>query len=187
MIVDEDLNNVFERVTARMQPETEIAMEALRAQGRTPHLAGAGPSFFLLLPDGAEGAHDAEPPHRRPGFRAARRARRCRAKRRCASRSCRWREVFAGFVVGYALALLVAPLAALALVRSNDRTGLAQRVAPPGTSIIALSVVLHFAALLVLTALGLVLGMALARHRRRGVRRAGSAARTWSTRCSSWR
>lgn len=58
MIVDEDLNNVFEHVTARMQPETEIAMEALRAQGRTPHLAGAGPSFYLLLPDGAEGAHD---------------------------------------------------------------------------------------------------------------------------------
>lgn len=70
-------------------------------------------------------------------------------------------QVFAGFVVGYALALLAAPLAALALVRSNDRTGLAQRVAPPGTSIIALSVVLHFAALIVLTALGLVLGMAL--------------------------
>ena len=71
-------------------------------------------------------------------------------------------EVFAGFVVGYALAILAAPLGALALVRSNDRTGIAQRLAPPGTSVIALSVVIHFAAIIVLTALGLVLGMALA-------------------------
>lgn len=53
MIVDEDLNNTFEHVTARMQPETEMAMDALRAQGYVPHLAGAGPSFYLLLPDGA--------------------------------------------------------------------------------------------------------------------------------------
>ena len=53
MIVDEDLNNTFEHVTARMQPEAEMAMDALRAQGFVPHLAGAGPSFYLLLPDGA--------------------------------------------------------------------------------------------------------------------------------------
>lgn len=71
-------------------------------------------------------------------------------------------EVFAGFVVGYALAILFAALGAFALVRSNDRTAMAQRLAPPGTSVIALSVVLHFAAIIVLTALGLVLGMALA-------------------------
>jgi hypothetical protein len=70
-------------------------------------------------------------------------------------------EVFAGFVVGYALALLAAPLGAIALVRSNARTGFAQRVAPPGTSVIGLAVVLHFAALIVLTGLGLILGMAL--------------------------
>ena len=70
-------------------------------------------------------------------------------------------DVFAGFVVGYALALLAAPIGAIALVRSNDRTGLAQRVAPEGTSVVALSVVVHFAAMIVLTALGLVLGMAL--------------------------
>lgn len=70
-------------------------------------------------------------------------------------------DVFAGFVIGYALALLAAPVTAIALVRSNDRTGLAQRVAPEGTSVVALSVVLHFAAMIVLTAIGLVLGMAL--------------------------
>jgi len=70
-------------------------------------------------------------------------------------------DVFAGFVVGYALALLAGPVGAIALIRSNDRTGLAQRVAPEGTSVVALSVVLHFAAVIVLTALGLILGMAL--------------------------
>jgi hypothetical protein len=71
-------------------------------------------------------------------------------------------EVFAGFVMGYAISLAVAPAAAVALVRSNDRTGFAQRVAPPGTSVVALSVVIHFAALLVFTAMGMVFGMALA-------------------------
>lgn len=71
-------------------------------------------------------------------------------------------EVFAGFIVGYAIALFIAPLGAILLVRSNDRTGFAQRVAPPGTNIVALSMVIHFAAVVVLTALGLVLGLALA-------------------------
>jgi hypothetical protein len=71
-------------------------------------------------------------------------------------------EVFAGFVVGYALALALSPLAAISIVRSNDRTGFAQRFAPEGTSVVALAVVLHFAAMLLLTALGMVLGMALA-------------------------
>ena len=71
-------------------------------------------------------------------------------------------EVFAGFVIGFALSLAVAPLGAILLIRSNDRTGLAQRVAPPGTNIIALSVVLHFAAMIVLTMIGLLLGMLLA-------------------------
>jgi hypothetical protein len=71
-------------------------------------------------------------------------------------------EVFAGFVVGYAISLILAPAAAIALVRSNDRSGFAQRMAPPGTSMIALSVVLHLALVLLFTALGMVLGMALA-------------------------
>ena len=71
-------------------------------------------------------------------------------------------EVFAGFVVGFALSIAVAPLGAILLVRSNDRTGIAQRIAPEGTSIAALSMVVHFAAFLVLTMLGLVLGIMLA-------------------------
>ena len=71
-------------------------------------------------------------------------------------------EVFAGFIIGFALSLAVAPMAAIALIRSNERTGLAQRIAPPGTNVIALSVVLHFSAFLVLTAIGMLLGMLLA-------------------------
>jgi 4-diphosphocytidyl-2-C-methyl-D-erythritol kinase len=50
-LVDGELNNVFEHVTRKMQPATELAMDALRAEGFSPHLAGAGPSFFLLYPE----------------------------------------------------------------------------------------------------------------------------------------
>lgn len=71
-------------------------------------------------------------------------------------------EVFAGFIIGFALSLAVAPIAAIALIRSNERTGLAQRIAPPGTNVVALSVVLQVAAFIVLTAIGMILGMLLA-------------------------
>jgi hypothetical protein len=70
-------------------------------------------------------------------------------------------EVFAGFIVGFALSIVVAPLGAITLIRSNDRTGLAQRMAPPGTNVVALSVVLHFAAMLLLTMVGMILGLLL--------------------------
>ena len=71
-------------------------------------------------------------------------------------------EVFAGFVVGFAISIVVAPAAAIMLIRSNTETGVAQRIAPPGTNIIALSMFLHFLAFLLLTALGMIMGMALA-------------------------
>lgn len=71
-------------------------------------------------------------------------------------------EVFAGFVVGFAISIFVAPAAAIMLIRSNTETGFAQRIAPPGTNIIALSMFLHFLAFLLLTALGMIMGMALA-------------------------
>lgn len=71
-------------------------------------------------------------------------------------------EVFAGFVVGFAISIVVAPAAAIMLIRSNGETGAAQRIAPPGTNIIALSMFLHFLAFLLLTALGMIMGMALA-------------------------
>jgi hypothetical protein len=56
-LTDGNLNNIFERVTHKMQPQTELAMDALRAQGYVPHLAGAGPSLFLLFAGGADVAH----------------------------------------------------------------------------------------------------------------------------------
>jgi 4-diphosphocytidyl-2-C-methyl-D-erythritol kinase len=73
-LVDGELNNVFERVTSRLQPETEIAMDALRAEGLAPHLAGAGPSFFLFAPDDAARRAHVEVRLRALGFepRAAR-------------------------------------------------------------------------------------------------------------------
>jgi hypothetical protein len=70
-------------------------------------------------------------------------------------------EVFAGFVVGFAISVAVAPLGAWMLVSSNDRSGFAQRMAPPGTNFMALSVVLHLVAVLTLTAAGMILGMLL--------------------------
>lgn len=48
------LSNVFEHVTTKMQPDSERAMDALRAEGFAPHLCGAGPSFFLLYGGGAD-------------------------------------------------------------------------------------------------------------------------------------
>jgi hypothetical protein len=70
-------------------------------------------------------------------------------------------SVFAGFVVGYALALAIGPLGAVLIIRSNRTSGFAQRIAPPGTNVVALSVVLHFAGIMVLTAIGIVFGIAL--------------------------
>lgn len=69
-------------------------------------------------------------------------------------------EVFAGFVVGYAMSLLAGPLAAYMILRAN-RAGLAERIAPPGTNFVALSMVLHFGAMLFFTAVGMLLGLAL--------------------------
>jgi hypothetical protein len=70
-------------------------------------------------------------------------------------------EVFAGFVVGYALALLATPFAALALIRARVRSATLARVVPEGTSLVALSVILHGFAFLAFTALGMVLGLVL--------------------------
>jgi hypothetical protein len=70
-------------------------------------------------------------------------------------------QVFAGFVVGFALSILATPLAAIALVRSNQNTGFVRRAVPPGTNFVALSMVLHFGALITFTAAGMVLGLAL--------------------------
>jgi hypothetical protein len=70
-------------------------------------------------------------------------------------------QVFAGFVMGFAMSLAIAPFGAWLLISSNDRSGFAQRMAPPGTNFVALSVVLHLFLVLTLTAIGMVLGMVL--------------------------
>ncbi len=70
-------------------------------------------------------------------------------------------EVFAGFVSGYGLALVITPVAAVALVRARLSSPLLRQVMPQGTSLVAVSVILHTFAFLVLTALGLLLGVLL--------------------------
>jgi hypothetical protein len=70
-------------------------------------------------------------------------------------------EVFAGFVCGYGLALIATPVAALALVRSRASSPLVARVFPEGTSLAAISILLHMFGFLLFTALGLLLGMLL--------------------------
>ena len=70
-------------------------------------------------------------------------------------------ETLAGFVCGYALALLVTPVGAIAIVRLRVSNQTLRGVVPPGTSLIAVSVVLHLFAILALTALGLLLGLLL--------------------------
>ena len=71
-------------------------------------------------------------------------------------------EVFAGFVCGYGLSLVVTPLGTVALVRARVTSPLLRQVLPEGTSLIALSVILHTFAFLTLTALGILLGLLLA-------------------------
>jgi hypothetical protein len=71
-------------------------------------------------------------------------------------------EVMAGFVCGYALALIVTPLAAIALVRARVGSPTLAQVVPQGTSLIAVSIILHVLAMLTLTAVGILLGLLLA-------------------------
>lgn len=71
-------------------------------------------------------------------------------------------EMMAGFVCGYALALAITPLAAIVLVRGRVRNPIVAQVLPEGMSLIALSIVLHVFAFLVLTAMGILLGLLLA-------------------------
>ena len=70
-------------------------------------------------------------------------------------------EVFAGFVCGFALALVATPLAAIALVRARVTSPALRQVVPEGTSLVAVSIILHGFAFLALTAIGMVLGMIL--------------------------
>jgi hypothetical protein len=70
-------------------------------------------------------------------------------------------QVFAGFVAGYALALITTPLVALMLLQLRNRNEFLQRLFPRETNIVAIAVILHGALTVALTALGIVLGLML--------------------------
>ena len=70
-------------------------------------------------------------------------------------------EVLAGIVCGYALALTVTPIVAVALLRARVNSPLLAKVLPEGTSFVAISVIIHGFAFMALTALGMLLGLLL--------------------------
>jgi hypothetical protein len=70
-------------------------------------------------------------------------------------------QVFAGFVAGYAVALLSTPLLALTLLQARAGNGLLSRLLPPGTSAVSLAVILHGLLFFFWTAVGLLLGLLL--------------------------
>jgi hypothetical protein len=70
-------------------------------------------------------------------------------------------QVFAGFVCGYILALAGAPLLAIWLTRARLTSPLLQRLAPPGTNVVAFVAVLHGGLVVVCTGTGLLLGLLL--------------------------
>src|SRR5437773_4807532 len=124
--------------------------------------AAPGRRGTFLLPAAGQGVSRPRPAdgaRAANGFRAARGAHPV-TRTRAAHRDGVVAAVLSGFVIGYALALIVGPAGAIALVHANKRSGFAQQIAPPGTNVVALSVVIHFAGIIVLTAIGMVLGMA---------------------------
>jgi hypothetical protein len=70
-------------------------------------------------------------------------------------------EVLAGFVCGYILALLSAPLVAVLIVRLRPRVPFLARAAPEGVPVVALTVVLFGFTFIFWTGLGMVLGLIL--------------------------
>jgi hypothetical protein len=70
-------------------------------------------------------------------------------------------EVFAGFICGYMLALVSAPLVAVFIVRLRPRVPLLSRAVPEQVPMVALTVVLFWFTFLLWTALGIVLGLIL--------------------------
>jgi hypothetical protein len=70
-------------------------------------------------------------------------------------------EVFAGFVCGYALALVSAPLVAILIVRVRPRVPRLALAVPEQVPVVALTVVLFWFTFLLWTGLGIVLGLIL--------------------------
>ncbi len=71
-------------------------------------------------------------------------------------------EVMAGFVCGFALSLAATPVAAILIVKARVTSPLMQRIVPEGTSLMAVSVLLHTFFMLTITAVGILLGILLA-------------------------
>ena len=71
-------------------------------------------------------------------------------------------EVMAGFVCGFGLSLAATPIAAILIVKARVTSPLMQQIVPEGTSLIAVSVLLHTFFMLTMTAVGILLGILLA-------------------------
>ena len=70
-------------------------------------------------------------------------------------------EVFAGFVAGFALAIITTPLLALLLFRTRTTSPLLARLLPAGTPVTSIAVLVHGALVMFWTGLGMVLGLVL--------------------------
>jgi len=68
-------------------------------------------------------------------------------------------EVFAGFVCGYAIALLFTPLVALTIISARSRVPFLAKAIAPNISAVALTVPISLFAFLIWTAIGMVLGL----------------------------
>ncbi len=79
-------------------------------------------------------------------------------------------EIFAGFVTGYAMAVLTTPLLSFWLFRLRMQSAFMARLLPEGASAVSMSVILHGALVMFWTGIGLVLGLVLY-----GMRGAGEA------------
>jgi hypothetical protein len=70
-------------------------------------------------------------------------------------------EIFAGFVAGYALALISTPLLAITLVRLRGSSPLLAQLLPEGVTAVPLAVIVHMTMFFFWTALGMLLGLLL--------------------------
>jgi hypothetical protein len=68
-------------------------------------------------------------------------------------------EVFAGFVCGYAVALVFTPLVALMIINARSRVPYLAKAIAPNISAVALTVPISLFAFLIWTAIGMVLGL----------------------------
>jgi hypothetical protein len=88
-------------------------------------------------------------------------------------------QVFAGFITGYAFALVLSPLIAYRLLRARTPGGWLERLMPQGTPVLAVAMVVHGALFIVWTGAGILLGLLLYGLRDQG-EGAGSANLTYT-------